>query len=178
MGKAHRMSSRLTISVRTVAQALLPVLGVRSLLALLLGGFFALPACSQSAPAPPPEPTTAAASPFANVDRLLELGKYSEALTQLEDMEKQTPPPAGLAHEFGLAYYKKGDYPNAIANLRKTLEETPDDGEATQLLGLSLYLGGKPNDAIPYLQKVQSWYPRANVDASYILGIAYIQAKQ
>jgi tetratricopeptide (TPR) repeat protein len=148
-------------------------------LAFLLAGFFVPTAFPQSAPAPPPEATTTpAASPFANVDRLLELGKFSEAITQLEDLQKQTTPPAGLAHELGVAYYKKGDYPNAISNLRKALEEKPDDGETTQLLGLSLYLGGKPIDAIPYLQKVQSWYPRANIDASYILGVAYIQTKQ
>ena len=147
-------------------------------LVFLLAGTFVPSALAQSAPAQPPEATARAASPFANVDRLLELGKFSEAITQLEGLQTQTPPPAGLAQEFGLAYYKKGDYPNAISNLRKALEEKPDDGEATQLLGLSLYLGGKPADAIPYLQKVQSWYPRANVDASYILGIAYIQTKQ
>jgi len=119
-----------------------------------------------------------AASPFANADRLLELGKFSEAISELEAMRSQTPPPQGLAHELGVAYYKKSDYPNAILNLQKALQEKPGDGEATQLLGLSLYLGGKPKDAIPYLEKVQSWYPRANVDATYILGVAYIQTKQ
>jgi tetratricopeptide (TPR) repeat protein len=147
-------------------------------LAFLLAGLSVPSAFSQSVPAPPLEARPSAASPFTNIDRLLELGKYSEALIQLDDLQKQTPPPSGLAHEFGVAYYKKGDYPNAISNLRKALEEAPDDGETTQLLGLSLYLGGKPADAIPYLQKVQSWYPRANIDASYILGIAYIQTKQ
>jgi tetratricopeptide (TPR) repeat protein len=38
-------------------------------------------------------------------------------------------------------------------------------------------LGHRPNEAIPYLEKVQAWFPRANVDASYILGICYIQTK-
>ena len=46
------------------------------------------------------------------------------------------------------------------------------------MTGLSLYLSGKPAEAIPYLEKVQTWYPRANVDAAYILGVAYIQTKQ
>ena len=146
-------------------------------LAFLLCGFFVRCAIAQTAPTPQ-QGTASPASPFANVDHLLELGKFSEALGQLEAMQTETPPPTGLAHELGLAYYKKGDYPNAILNLRKALEENTDDGEATQLLGLSLYLGGKPSDAIPYLQKVQSWYPRANIDASYILGVAYIQTKQ
>lgn len=119
-----------------------------------------------------------ASSPFANADRLLEHGKFSEAIDELEAMRTQTPPPSGLAHELGLAYYKKGEYVNAILNLQAALKEKPEDGEATQLLGLSLYLGGKPAEAIPYLQKMQTWYPRANIDASYILGAAYIQTKQ
>jgi tetratricopeptide (TPR) repeat protein len=45
------------------------------------------------------------------------------------------------------------------------------------LLGLSYYLAGKPAEAIPQLEKVQTWYPRANVDAAYILGLCYLQTK-
>lgn len=123
---------------------------------------------------PPPD----AGSPFVGIDRLLELGRFSEAITELQSLQNQTPPPKGLAREFGFAYYKNSDYANAILSFRKALKETPDDPEATQLLGLSLYLGGKPREAIPYLEKVQSWYPRANVDASYMLGVAYIQSQQ
>ena len=51
------------------------------------------------------------------------------------------------------------------------------DQEATQLLGLSYYLAGRPAQAIPLLEKVQTWYASANVDAAYILGICYIQTK-
>ena len=51
------------------------------------------------------------------------------------------------------------------------------DNEAVQLLGLSYYLAGRPAEAIAPLEKVQAWYPSANVDASYILGICYIQTK-
>jgi tetratricopeptide (TPR) repeat protein len=117
-------------------------------------------------------------SPFAQVDRLLQLGEFPEAIARLEAMQKQAPPPQGLAHELGIAYYKKSDYVNAILNLQKALKENPQDAEAIQLTGLSLYLAGKPGEAIPYLEKVQTWYPRANVDASYMLGVAYIQTKQ
>jgi tetratricopeptide (TPR) repeat protein len=46
-----------------------------------------------------------------------------------------------------------------------------------QLLGLSYYLAGRPAEAIPALEKVQGWFPSANVDAAYILGICYIQIK-
>ena len=92
-------------------------------------------------------------------------------------MAARTPKPAGLSHELGTAYYKKGDYMKAADNLKQALADDPNDKEAVQLLGLSYYLAGRPAEAIPYLEKVQGWYPRANVDASYILGMSYIQAK-
>jgi tetratricopeptide (TPR) repeat protein len=77
----------------------------------------------------------------------------------------------------GTAYYKKSDFPKAIEYLKKATAADPANEEAIQLLGLSYYLGGHPADAIPLLEKVQGWYSRANVDASYILGICYIQSK-
>jgi tetratricopeptide (TPR) repeat protein len=83
----------------------------------------------------------------------------------------------GIDLEIGTAYYKKSDYPSAINYLNKATTADPNNGEAQQLLGLSYYLGGHPAHAIPLLEKVQTWFPRANVDASYILGICYIQTK-
>jgi len=127
-------------------------------------------AAQSSAPTP--------ASSYDQVRRLTEQGKFDDALAALNELAKTVPPPKNLSHEFGVTYYRKGDYLNAVANLRKAIEENPADGEAMQLTGLSLYLAGKPGDAIPYLEKVQSWYPSANVDAAYILGVAYIQTKQ
>lgn len=114
---------------------------------------------------------------FAQARQLSEQGKYDEALALLQPLESENPRPAGLAHEIGAAYYKKADYLKAATYLKEAQQENPKDDEAIQLLGLSYYLAGRPSDAIPYLEKVQTWYPRANVDASYILGICYIQAK-
>src|SRR5438132_2766954 len=62
-------------------------------------------------------------------------------------------------------------------SLKAAIEQDPHDNEAVQLLGLSYYLSGRPGEAIPELEKVQTWYPRANVDAAYILGVCYIQTK-
>jgi tetratricopeptide (TPR) repeat protein len=92
-------------------------------------------------------------------------------------LEASAPTTRGLALELGTAYYKKSDYVKAIEYLKKATAADPANGEAIQLLGLSFYLNGHPADAIPLLEKVQGWYPRANVDASYILGICYIQTK-
>jgi tetratricopeptide (TPR) repeat protein len=116
-------------------------------------------------------------SPFAESWRLLEQGKSPEAIAALEELRRNKPELAGLSRELGIAYYRKGDYLNAVANLQRAISENANDSEATQLTGLSLYLAGKPADAIPYLEKVQSWYPSANVDAAYILGVSYIQTK-
>ncbi len=114
---------------------------------------------------------------FADARRLSEHGKYDDAIAQLQELATRNPPPAGLSRELGMAYYKKSDYLKAAEYLKQALAENPKDDEAVQLLGLSYYLAGRPSEAIPYLEKVQTWYPRANVDASYILGICYIQSK-
>ena len=114
---------------------------------------------------------------FDEARHLMQQGKYDEAINALHQLESAHQGMKGLPHELGAAYYKKGDYPNAIASLKKALEENPADAEAEQLLGLSYYLAERPAEAIPELEKVQTWYPSANVDAAYILGICYIQTK-
>jgi tetratricopeptide (TPR) repeat protein len=114
---------------------------------------------------------------FDEARHLMQLGKYDEAINALHQLESAHQGIKGLSHELGAAYYKKGDYQNAIASLRKALEENPADAEGEQLLGLSYYLAERPAEAIPELEKVQTWYPSANVDAAYILGICYIQTK-
>ena len=124
--------------------------------------------------------TPAQSSPSVSLDqihRLTEQGKFEEALSALNEISNSNPSAKNLSHEFGVIYYRKGDYVNAVTALQRALSENPNDAEATQLTGLSLYLVGKPAEAIPYLEKVQSWFPSASVDASYILGVAYIQTK-
>lgn len=107
----------------------------------------------------------------------IQQGLFDGAIAKLQKLEASNPRPEGLSHELGIAYYKKGDYLNAIRSLKSATEENDKDAEAVQLLGLSYYLSGKPQDAIPLLEKVQAWFPSANVDAAYILGNCYIQSK-
>jgi len=132
-------------------------------------------------PAPPLTAQEASAAEsnmeFAEASRLAQQGKYDEAIAKLQVLAAKTPKPAGVTHELGMVYYKKADYLKAAEYLKQATAENPDDKEAVQLLGLSYYLAGRPAEAIPYLEKVQAWYPRANVDASYVLGISYIQNK-
>ena len=132
-----------------------------------------------TAPASAPQATKPASSDtdFAEARKLSQQGKYDEAIALLQPMAARAPKPAGISRELGAVYYKKGDYLKAADYLKQSVADDPNDKEAVQLLGLSYYLAGRPAEAIPYLEKVQSWYPRANVDAAYILGISYIQAQ-
>jgi tetratricopeptide (TPR) repeat protein len=139
-------------------------------LLLIVFSLFQLKASAQSQLDAPPKSVE-------QVHHLTDQGKFDEALAALAEISKSNPTAKNLSREFGIIYYRKGDYPNAIASLQRAATENPNDAEATQLTGLSLYLSGKHAEAIPYLEKVQSWYPSASVDASYILGVAYIQTK-
>ena len=124
-----------------------------------------------------PEEVEPASPEFGAPRKLLREGKFDDAIATLEDLQTKNPAMPGLAHELGVAYYKKGDYLKAIAALQKAQIENPKDAESTQLLGISAYLAGRPNEAIPALEKVQTWFPNANVDAAYILGVCYIQTR-
>src|ERR1700684_4294752 len=132
----------------------------------------------------PANPSTAAATPslstrpdFSHARTLMQQGKIDEAIAELQSIEAAAPNTRGLALELGTAYYKKSDYVKAVDFLKRAVADDPNSNEATQLLGLSYYLNGYPGQAIPYLEKVQAWFPRANVDASYILGVCYIKTK-
>ena len=150
------------------------------LLAVATGCFGQVPADSNVTPPASPAPSaiaTSTQSELVHAQTLLGQGKFDEAISQLKSLATSQPALRGLSRELGTAYYKKSDYLKAVDYFKAALAEDPLDNEATQLLGLSYYLAGRPADAIPYLEKVQSWFPRANVDAAYILGICYIQTK-
>src|SRR5262249_7043664 len=101
---------------------------------LLAGVLLAQASSPKDQAAPSAAPAAATAPTYGLIHELLQQGRYDDAIRQLQEMAANHP--AGLSHELGTAYYKKGDYSNAITNLKKALEEKPSDDEATQLLGL------------------------------------------
>ena len=131
---------------------------------------------AQAAPAQAASPDPAASLGHASL--LIDHGKFDEGIAQLRQLQARDPKMKGLNREFGQAYYKHSDFMNAAEYLQQALLDDPNDSEATQLLGLSYYFSGKPAQAVPLLEKVNSWYPSANVDASYVLGICYVQLRQ
>ena len=126
----------------------------------------------------PAAPKPAATSDFTQARKLLQEGKLDDAIAQLHAVEAQDPAAKGLALELGTAYYRKNDFPQAIEYLKKANTADPANDEAVQMLGLAYFRGGHPADTIPLLEKLQTWYTRENVDAAYVLGIAYIQTKK
>ncbi|MHB8216340.1 MAG: tetratricopeptide repeat protein [Candidatus Sulfotelmatobacter sp.] len=153
-----------------------------TLLASCLGVSFNSLGVAQQPPSsnPPAAQTTPSLSTrpdFAHARSLMQQGKIDDAIAELEAIQASSPQTMGLDLELGIAYYKKSDYVKAVEFLKKAVVADPANNEAAQLLGLSYYLNGYPAQAIPLLEKVQAWFPRANVDASYILGICYIQTK-
>lgn len=132
---------------------------------------------AQQLPEAPSTHASDATPDFAPIRKLMQEGRIDEAISRLQALQTSNPDTKGLNLELGTAYYKKSEYPKAAEFLKKSLAEDPNNGEAVQLLGLSYYLGGHPAEAIPLLEKIRGWYPRANVDAAYILGVCYIQTK-
>ena len=156
-----------------------PFASVSLLVLACMAGIQALVAqtVDQAIDAPKPKETITPGSTLSEARRLSQEGKFDEAIGKLEALALKEPELKGLAHELGITYYKKSDYLKAVASFKKALEEDPGDNEAVQLMGLSYYLAGRPAEAIRPLEKVQTWYPSANVDAAYILGVCYLQTK-
>ncbi len=90
------------------------------LLALLFSTLTSRPsesAISRAKQEPVSSATTAELDPAQSLNkdfneprRLLQQGKYDEAIAKLRDIEEKHPGTKGLSHELGIAYYKKGDY--------------------------------------------------------------------
>src|SRR6266700_2143418 len=84
-----------------------------------------------------------ASNAFSHERQLLQLGKYDEAITELQQIASSKPGLNGISHELGMAFYKKGDYTHAADSFKQAVQQDSQDNEATQMLGLSYYLGGK-----------------------------------
>jgi tetratricopeptide (TPR) repeat protein len=108
---------------------------------------------------------------------LIQQNRFRDAQVMLDALAKADSTAPDLAHEQGLVAYRLGDYLAAANHLKVALEQDPNDKLAIQLRGLSLFYLGNPAQAIPLLEKAHSWYPVANVDATYVLVLAYIQTK-
>ena len=147
--------------------------------------FLALIVLSSALPAQEPAPAASSSNPtasaqpanlsLADAEAKLENGQLDAAIAELNKIRAHDPNTPGLARALGIASFRRGDFATTAAELKPVIEQHPDDPEAVQLLGLSYYYLGRTQDAIPLLERVHGWFPKANVDASYVLGISYLR---
>jgi len=132
-----------------------------------------------AAPLPSQSPATVAPEDsLAKAHAALERGKPDDALAILQPLAAQQPPVKGVQHELGLVYYRTGKLVEAQRAFAAAIEQDASDRESVQMEGLVLYRLGQPGAAIPYLEKVRQWMPGANTDATYVLGLCYLNARR
>jgi tetratricopeptide (TPR) repeat protein len=126
-------------------------------------------------------PSPQAVQPSASLQsaqQLLDAGRAEEAIAPLRQLAAMQPPVNGAAHALGLACYRTGKLLEARTAFEQAIHEDSADIESVQMEGLVLYRLGQPAAAIPYLERVQQWMPHANADASYVLGLCYLNARR
>ncbi len=121
-----------------------------------------------------PQPTAS----LQSAQQLLDAGHAEEAIAPLRQFAAMQPPVKGAAHALGLACYRTGKLLEARTAFEQAIREDGADVESVQMEGLTLYRLGQPAAAIPYLERVQQWMPHANADASYVLGLCYLNARR
>ena len=121
---------------------------------------------------------TAEKPTLADAQAKLDAGEVDEALAELNKLQAQDSNTPGLARALGVAAFRKGEFATVATELKQVTDKNPEDREAVQLLGLSYYYLGRTQDAIPLLERVHGWFPTANVDASYVLGISYLRVNE
>jgi tetratricopeptide (TPR) repeat protein len=144
---------------------------------VLLAGSAAVAQVSQP-PSSSSKPSAAPAgtlSSVADAQAKLDSGQIDEALGELKSVQSHDPNAPGLSRALGVAAFRKGEFAVVVAELKKVVDANPQDPEAVQLLGLSYYYLGRTQEAIPLLERVHGWFPNANVDAAYVLGISYLR---
>jgi tetratricopeptide (TPR) repeat protein len=129
---------------------------------------------AQSQPPQTPPPSAS----LQSAEQLLDAGHPGEAIAPLRQLAAMQPPVKGAAHALGLACYRTGKLVEARAAFEQAVREDSADIESVQMEGLTLYRLGQPVAAIPYLKRVQQWMPHANADASYVLGLCYLNARR
>src|ERR1700728_3773881 len=129
------------------------------------------PAAQQDAP-PTDAPTMDSARDLAGKGRL------DKAMAQLDELEKQSPEPAGAERLRGLIHYQREEFPEAIEAFTKAAAQDPNDRESMEMHGVSLFRMGRIPDAIPFLEKGRTAVESANIDPNYVLALCYADVQR
>jgi predicted Zn-dependent protease len=140
--------------------------------------FLAMLVCPMVMHGQEPAPDAAGSSGQATARDEMQHGKTAEAISVLEKLAAAHPDQAGVEHDLGMAYYRAGKLMPAKQAFERAIADDPRDLESVQLEGLTLYRLGQPSAAIPYLEKVRTYMPSANADASHVLGLCYLNSNK
>ena len=77
------------------------------------------------APAAQGTPSIPSVADFAEARKLMQQGKFDDAIANLESIQAANPRANGLDLELGTAYYKKSDFSKAIEYLKKSFHRGP-----------------------------------------------------
>lgn len=115
---------------------------------------------------------------MAKAQQAIDADRNDEALALLQPLIARQPPVKGLQHALGLIYYRTSKLTDARKAFAEAIKQDVTDKESVQMEGLVLYRLGEQAAAIPYLEKVREWMPESNADASYVLGLCYLNAQR
>jgi tetratricopeptide (TPR) repeat protein len=110
---------------------------------------------------------------FESARDLAARGRIDQAMAQLNQLEAQTPVPAGVHRLRGIILYQREQFTEAIGAFSKAEAQDPNDRESIEMHGVSLFRLGRIQDAIPFLEKGQAAVESANVDPNYVLALCY-----
>jgi predicted Zn-dependent protease len=99
-------------------------------------------------------------------------------MTELNELAKQSPEPAGAERLRGLILYQRERFPEAIEAFTKAEAQDEKDHESTEMHGVSLFRLGRVPDAIPFLEKGRAAVESANIDPNYVLALCYADVQR
>jgi tetratricopeptide (TPR) repeat protein len=116
---------------------------------------------------------SAGAVSFETAKDLAGRGRLEQAMSQLDQLSKQTPEPAGVERLRGMIFYQREQFPQGIAAFAKASEQDPNDLESLEMQGVSLFRLGRIQEALPLLEKARTGVQGSNVDPNYVLALCY-----
>ena len=124
------------------------------------------------------DPKSPLGSPAAEAQKLLDTGRFDEALKVLDTLAQQHPEPAGVERLRGMALYEQGQVEPSATAFEHAVAQDPGDREAMQMEGVALFRIGRPAAAVPLLEQAHLSIARTNIDSNYVLGLCYLDTRR
>jgi predicted Zn-dependent protease len=115
---------------------------------------------------------------FETAQDLAARGRLDKAMTQLNELAKQSPEPAGVERLRGLILYQRERFPEAIGAFTNAVAQDAADSESIEMRGVSLFRLGRTPEAIPFLEQARAAVESANIDPNYVLALCYADVQR